>query len=71
MCSDEEAPSLIPHDSRVFSRLLSAPSAEAEPKTNVCVCVCVCVWLYHFYQVSRLSPYRPHWRPRVGSLTPS
>ena len=37
----------------------------------VCVCVCVCVWLYHFYQVSRLSPYRPHWRPRVGSLTPS
>ena len=39
---------------------------------RVCVCVCVRVWvLYHFYQVSRLSPYRPHWRPRVGSLTPS
>ena len=38
---------------------------------RVCVCVCVCAVLYHFYQVSRLSPYRPHWRPRVGSLTPS
>ena len=38
---------------------------------SVCVCVCVCMGLYHFYQVSRLSPYRPHWRPRVGSLTPS
>ena len=44
------------------------------PRARACVCVCVCVcvcWLYHFYQVSRLSPYRPHWRPRVGSLTPS
>ena len=43
----------------------------SEPGILVCVCVCCGGWLYHFYQVSRLSPYRPHWRPRVGSLTPS
>ena len=51
---------------------LDAPLPPPASRHDPCVCVCNMMdGLYHFYQVSRLSPYRPHWRPRVGSLTPS